>query len=257
MKELYSFNIERIIEKEIPEIKKTKNGPVETNKKIQEKKTHRVILQKPSSEDIENAEFFYGQKYNEFINAGFLTKAMLVKKMGDIGGMSSKMVSEQLQKSIIENLEASRVIEFYGGVENLSEEQEQKLLEAREKFIKTKNEIFEYEQSMRSQFNQTADAKAEQKLIEWFVFHFSHYEDEAGDKKEIFPLFDGNNYNEKRSFYLEISEDIEDIETPSLLKTKQIYDKSFATLIRAVSIWYNKMGNNQESISAAIKDLFE
>ena len=90
MKELYSFDVKRTIQKEVPHIKKTKDGPVETTKKVKKTIKTRVVVSKPSVADVEDAEFFYGQKFNEFINAGFLTKAMLAKKMGDIGGMTSK-----------------------------------------------------------------------------------------------------------------------------------------------------------------------
>ena len=34
MKELYSFDVKRTVEKEVPHVKKTKNGPVETTKKV-------------------------------------------------------------------------------------------------------------------------------------------------------------------------------------------------------------------------------
>ena len=41
-----------------------------------------------------------------------------------------------------------------------------------------------------------------------------------------------------------------------LHKLKRIFDKSFDTLIRVVSIWYNKIGTDQKSIDKALKDLF-
>jgi len=34
MKELYSFDVKREVEKEVPHVRKTKNGPVETTKKV-------------------------------------------------------------------------------------------------------------------------------------------------------------------------------------------------------------------------------
>ena len=112
MKELYSFVVKREVEKQVPYVKKTKDGPVESFKKSKTTVKNRIVLVKPSMSDVEDAEFFYGQKYNSFINSGFLTKAMLAKKMGDLGGMTSKKAEDVMSAVLLENIEASRVIEL-------------------------------------------------------------------------------------------------------------------------------------------------
>ena len=256
MKELYSFNVTREVEKEVPCVRKKNAKSIESTKKVKEEITNRIVLAKPSVSQVENAEFFYGQKFNEYINAGFLTKAMLSKKMGDLGGFSSKQANERLQSLLLENVEAARTVQFYGGSEKLTKEQEEKLKESKEIYVATKKEIADYEASIRDQFNQTADAKAEQKLIEWFVFNFSFFEDEVDDKKELFSLFEGENFNEKRNYYLNLSDQDSEITDPTFLKHKNIFEESYEGLIRAVSIWYNKLGQDQESIEKSMKELF-
>jgi hypothetical protein len=257
LKELYTFDVKRTVEKEVPYVKKTKDGPVESTKKVKKTIENRMVLVKPSIAQLEDADFFYGQKFNELINAGFLTKAMLSKKMGDIGGMQSKKTEEIMGELISENLEASRTIEFYEGSENLDEEQKKQLEDARERFALSAKGVQTIEADMRSQFNQTAEAKAEQRLIEWIVLNFSYYEDALDDdKKTLFPLFEGENYEEKRAVLLNLQQDIQDIEETSLLKAKNIFDSSYTTFIRAASIWYNKIGENQEDIEKSIKELF-
>ena len=181
---------------------------------------------------------------------------MLSKKMGDLGGFSSKQANERLQSLLLENVEAARTVQFYGGSEKLTKEQEEKLKESKEIYVATKKEIADYEASIRDQFNQTADAKAEQKLIEWFVFNFSFFEDEVDDKKELFSLFEGENFNEKRNYYLNLSDQDSEITDPTFLKHKNIFEESYEGLIRAVSIWYNKLGQDQESIEKSMKELF-
>lgn len=258
MKEIYSFFTEKTVEKEVPFIKTGENGEqIESTKKISDKIKTRIAFIKPSMAVIEEAEFFYGQKFNEYINSGFLTKAMLSKKMGDIGGFSSKLSMESLQKVLVDNIEASRTIEFYEGAKNLNDDQKEKLAEAKSVFMETKAQVVEYEQIMRSQFSQTADVKAEQKLIEWLVFHQAFYEEEVGEKKQLFPLFAGDSFDEKRGSYLALCENIEDIDDPTLVKVKSIFDSSFTTLVRVASIWYNKIADNQENIDLAIKEMFE
>ncbi len=257
MKELYTFTVDREVEKEVPCVRKKGGKDIESTKKVKENINHRIVVEKPSVSEIENAEFFYGQKFNEYINAGFLTRAMLSKKMGDLGGMASKASNERLQSLLLENIEASRAIEFYGGSKKLTEEQEEKLKESKGKFVSSKKEIHEYEMSIRDQFSQTADAKAEQKLIEWFVFNFSYFEDVVDDKKELFSLFEGENFNEKRKYFLSLSDVDSEIKDTNFLKHKNIFEDAYENLIRTVSIWYNKMGDDQESIEKTMKELFD
>ena len=253
---MYTFTIDREVEKEVPCIRKKKGKDIESTKKVKDKINHRIVLEKPSVSEVESAEFFYGQKFNEYINAGFLTKAMLNKKMGDLGGIASKAVNERIQALFMENVEASRAIEFYGGSKKLTDEQEEKLKDSKERFLMSKKEIHEYEMSVREQFSQTADAKAEQRLIEWFVFNFSYYEDSVDDKKELFALFEGENFDEKREYFLHLSDNDSEIKDTNFLKHKNIFEDSYETLIRAISIWYNKLGSDQESIAKSLKELF-
>ena len=257
MKELYSFTVSREIEKEVPCVRKKKGKSIESTKKVKETIKHRIVLGKPSVSQVENAEFFYGQKFNEYINAGFLTKAMLSKKMGDLGGVASKQTNERLQSLLLENVEAARTVQFYGGSEKLTGEQEEKLKESKEIYLNTKKEIADYEASVRDQFNQTADAKAEQKLIEWFVFNFSFFEDEVDDRKQLFSLFEGENFNEKRAYYLDLSDEDSEITDHTFLKHKNIFAEAYEGLIRAISIWYNKLGQDQESIEKTMTQLFK
>ena len=252
MKELYSFFVERDVEKEVTTTRKRGDKTVESTKTVTEKKKDRVVFTKPTAAHKEQAEFFYGQKFNEFINAGFLTRAMLRKKMGDIGGFSSKTDTEDMGKALLEHAEATRIIEFYGERKDLTEEEKAEKEQAQKDALKARHTVEQYESSLNDQFSQTADTKADQKIIEWFVFNFSYYEDEQGEKKELFPIFKGTDYNEKREYYLELCEEEESIPP----KIRAIFQDGFQTLARVASIWYNSLGKDQESIQASLDELF-
>ena len=132
---------------------------------------------------------------------------------------------DRMQTVILENVEAARVVEFYGEAKDLDEEQKKKLEDAQKKFVSTQKEIQEWQTAMSSQFSQTADAKAEQKLIEWFVFNFSYYEDKVDDKIEHFPIFQGETFDDKRNFFLKVTDEDTKLENEDLLKSKEIFDK--------------------------------
>jgi len=224
---------------------------------VKKKVPYRIVFQKPNKADIEDAEFFYSQKFNEFINMGFLTRAMLNKKMGDNGGVASKVFTEDLQRLIKENMDASRIIEFYGAAKDLDKEQKNKLEEAKAVVAITQKQIMDYETAINQQYNHTADIKAEHKLYEFFIFNFSFFEESIKGEKKLFPIFEGETYNEKRDFYLEIAEDVDDIEDEDFIKNKEIFDASFDKLIKVINIWYRGLGKNQEEIDDVIKALEE
>jgi len=257
MNEVYSFTITREVKKSVPYVRKNKKGEtVESTKTVKSKVKNRIIFEKPSFSDIESAEFFYGQKYNELINAGFLTKAMLNKKIGDMGGQASKMMQEAANKAILDNIESAKVIEFYEGQKDLEKEQKTKLEEAKETFLSSRKTIEEFETSFREQYNQTAETKAEQKIIEWFLFNFSHYEVDSEGKTEIFPLFRGEDFDEKRETYLDLCEDLEDMNDKTLVAEKIIFDAAFQKLAMVVNIWYSKLATDQKGIDEKLKEIF-
>ena len=98
--------------------------------------------------------------------------------------------------------------------------------------ISTKTEIHEYEVALASQFSQTADSKAEQKLIEWLVLNFSYYEEETDSKEDeekkenkgLFPLFEGESYEAKRKSMILLQETDDAGEDVILHKLKRIFD---------------------------------
>lgn len=257
MKELYSFTVKRKVKQKVSYEKENKKGEVvEAFKNKTKTISNRIVFYKPSFSDIEEAEFFYGQKYNELINSGYLTRLMLNKKIGDIGGTSSKLSDEVLQKAFLDNMESARTIQFYEGQKDLDKDQGQKLKEAKELFISSQKTVADIEEIHRNQYSQTAEARAEQKIIEWFIFNFSFYEDEVNDQKELFPLFLGEDYDQKRDHYLILCEDEEDIEDKDVLKNKGVFDEAFLTLARVANLWYNKMGSNQEEIKDQLDSIF-
>jgi hypothetical protein len=254
MKELYSFDIKKEVVTKVPYTKKTKDGEVEAFRNKKSKKKTKIVVEKPSVSEVEKAEFFFGQKYNEYINAGFLTKAMLLAKIGENG---AKLMDEEVSNAIVDYIEAAKVIEFYSGAKDLDQDQKKKLEDAKKKFAETQLVVHEHETNVMSQYNQTAETKAEQRMIEWFIFNFSYYEDEVDGSKGYFPVFKGKNFDEKREFYLELSEEKEDIEDETVLEVKDVFDASFETLAKVINIWYNKLGSNQKEIEEKLKEIFD
>jgi|11BtaG_2_1085332.scaffolds.fasta_scaffold00150_28 molybdopterin synthase catalytic subunit len=258
MKELYSFDIKREVEVEVPHVKNVGGKTIESKEKQMREVVNRIVLLKPTKAEVEDAEFFYSQKFNELLNSGFLSRAMLNKKMSDNGGLASKDEEKYIEKLLKDNMESSNIISFFGGAKDLDSEQAQQLEDAKLQLAVSQKQLTEIESAMNAQYNHTADVKAEHKLYEFFIFNFSHYEEIVDDKKQLVPLFKGDDYDERRDFFLVLSEDEEDLDGDSeLLKHKAIFERSFDKLIKAVNVWYRGFGKDQESIDGFIKALEE
>lgn len=258
MKELYSFDIKREVEVEVPHVKNVGGKTIESKEKQMREVVNRIVLLKPTKAEVEDAEFFYSQKFNELLNSGFLSRAMLNKKMSDNGGLASKDEQKYIEKLLKENMEAANIISFFGGAKNLDSEQAQQLEDAKLQLAVSQKQLTEIESAMNAQYNHTADVKAEHRLYEFFIFNFSYYEEIVDDNKQLVPLFKGDDYDERRDFFLVLSEDEEDLDGDSeLLKHKAIFERSFDKLIKAVNVWYRGFAKDQKSIDDFIKALEE
>jgi len=219
----------------------------------------KVAFIKPSNSMMEDAEFYYGQQFNRLMKSGFMSRAMMDKEFGDLGGVVSKKSQETFVESLTKMLEAQRVIEFYGGAEDLSDEQKEKLENSTESFALLQKQIAENDVNLRNMYAQSADAKAEESLMKWFVLNCSYFYEEVlkdGQKKsELFSLFDASTINDKKGQldqYLEDEEEGED----QLNRKKRLVIKSLPQLNKVISLWYNGFGASQEELELALVDIF-
>lgn len=243
MKDLYTFTVTR-------ELKAEEGG----NPKTEEVK---VIIKKPNHSMIEDGEFYYATKFNEMINAGFLSKAMMQKKFSDLGGNIGKANMEELQNEFLNLYDAQRVVEFFGGAkeEDLNDEQKEKLKKAEATLVESRRLLIEQNMYLTSMFQQTADAQAQTKLMKWFAFFCSFYEESAGKKVEEFELFEGSNLAEKESFYSLIMDENYDEEDLDVVKRADIIKQVSSKIGQVLALWYNGLGDDQESLDEQIANI--
>ncbi len=219
-----------------------------------------IFISKPSQSDIEDGEYIYARKLNLLIQEGFLTKAMMNKKFGDIGGIFSEKSNKDLKEALVELVEAKRRIEFYGNAKNLTEDQEEELKEANETYILLHKKIVENDLALQSMFNQSADAKAEEYMLKWFVLYNTYIVSEVdeGDikKKCEFLIFDKPTFEEKEKQLKLLFEEIDPSDSESIKTKKKIIADYFTLIGRVVSIWYNGLGKDQDSVQEALYEYF-
>lgn len=219
-------------------------------------KSYEIFMSKPSNSDVENAEYVMGQKFNELLNDGFLSKAMMNKKFGDIGGIYSEKNNEDLGEALSELIECKRVIEFYGSAKDLTESQKKKLEVAEKTFAVLQKQIVENDMALKQMFAQSADTKAEEYMIKWFFLNFLFYCEKIEDKTESFKIFDKSNLAEKKEQLSDFLEDIDEEDSEDLVFKKTANQKALPIFTKVISLWYNGLGSNQEEIQKNLHEFF-
>jgi hypothetical protein len=209
-KNLYSFTLFSEKENSVEEkrIDEQTKEEITVIKKVTEKVPFEIILKKPTRRQIEEADLEYSVEMSKCIKKGVLTKAMLAKKYSDTGGMLSENESKKL-------------VDLYKKIydlqnENIRLESSTKKKDNKEKIdnvvkeiTKTRKEIIDIESNYRSLFDHTADTKAQNKLLLWYILNITYYK--ADPDSEEKPYFKGEEFEDKlQSFYEKEEESVDD-----------------------------------------------
>ena len=255
-RELYSFDIE--IEEEetkevIKEVKKKnkETGKMETveetvEKTIKTKTPVRVLLRKPTRTQVEDGDMFYSIWLNKFIKMGLLTRAMLAKKQVDVGGTLNEDDKMNYAKLYLQLFEKQQNVIRYSAKDpdNMSLDEKERLDRAVADLAVIRKQLSDFEAAQASIFDHTADVKARNKTITWFLLHLAYYVKGDEDDSDIVPLFPGSDYEEKYLSYQDADENQEDV-----------FVKTIDRLSTVSTIWYMSGVQEQDEFDAVIKQM--
>lgn len=200
-KEIYSFNIYEKKEKTVETESQDENGnSVTIKKKVTEDSPIKVILRKPSRRQIEEAELEYSVEMSRCVKKGILTKAMLVKKYSDSGGLMSETEAKNLYTLYQELFDAQKE---YTEAQALDQESE-KAKEASAKIVRLRDQIVKIEMAYQSLFDHTADMKAQNRLLLWYILNLTMIQKEGDAKPQYY--FSGEDFEERLEDYYEKEE---------------------------------------------------
>ena len=257
-RELYSFNID--VEKEVEEevIKEVKRKNKETGKmeKVEETTIRtkikeipvKVILKKPTRTQIEDGDMFYSIWLNKFIKMGLLTRAMLAKKQVDVGGTLNDDDKMNYAKLYLKLFEKQQNIIRYSakGPDDMSSDEKERFEGAVAELGIIRKQLADFEAAQASIFDHTADVKARNKTITWFLLHLAMVEEGEGEEEEVVtrPLFPGSEYEERYTRYQELDEE-ED----------EIFLKAIDKLSTVATIWYMSGTQDKEEFDAVLDQI--
>jgi len=227
MKTMFEFDIYH--EKEIEKVDVSTNEKgeeVKTTSKVKTTVPVKLAIKKPTRSLFDEAELFYGVRLSEGIKAGLLTRALLAKRFNNDGGVLSDEEQKEYNELYLEffNLQ-SEFQKLSIKEESIRNDEEKENLKAVVvKMNDARERLQKYEMAQANLFEQTAENRARNKTIMWWVLQLSLIQ---GDDKKLKELFQDGTYEDKLKKYDEIEESESDIEKIAIQK-----------LLYLISFWY-------------------
>jgi superfamily II DNA or RNA helicase len=241
MKWLHEFAVND--EKETEQIESsidTQGNEVKTTKKVKKIVPVKFKIQKPTRKLFDEAELFYGIKLSEGIKAGLLTKALLAKRYQNDGGAMSEPEKEKYTQLYVDLY--SKETEFQKvslNLENISpEDKTAKVAKLLGELTEIRSQLQTLEFSQIALFDQTAENRARNKTILWWILNLSYMIDKENKEACLF----GEGTHEERLAIYDAFED----GTDEWLKTVV---KKFAFYI---SFWYMGRASTQEEFEKLV-----
>jgi hypothetical protein len=250
MKELYSFSIEVEREVEKTDTKKQKNkesGEMEeisVTKTVKEMVPVKIIIKEPNRRDVEEADMEYSIELSKCIKKGVLTKAMLAKKYSDTGGLLSEEDAQLLTRKYTQLAEQQSKYTRLEAKTKKNKKEQDKVDGLLSDLAELRREIVDLETAYSSVFNHTADTKAQNKVILWYLVNLSYYQENEDD--DINSFFIGEALEDKIDEYYKIDEEGHDL-----------FDVAKHKLMSFISFWYFSSGASKEDFDSLNKDIEE
>lgn len=196
------------------------------------KKNYRLQLKSPNRSHYQDADMFYSIQLNKYIKLGLLTSEQVAKRQIDVGGTFTE---EQLQDYAKLSARLAEKEEMYLRLTakqesaEFNEEQAERRSKLTEDIAILRAKIQEYEYVRNSVYDHTANAKARNDTILWWVLYLTNFAEikEGTETLDFIPMFSGEDFAAKK-MTLEDSEDNED----------KVVLATFSKLVRIVTYWY-------------------
>lgn len=235
LREVYSFTVEHTEKQKVSETETRKNEEtgeeeqVEVTKEVEASVPYRIIIKQPNRKEMEEAELEYSIEMSNCIRQGILTKAMLAKKYSDSGGLMSEDDATALSRAYIKFGECTTELTRLTSKSSQTDKDKKKIEVLSGRLAETRRDIVDMESSYASLFNHTADSRAANKAVMWYLLNLAYLRKDNEDETE--PIFKGETFQEKTDEYYRLEEEGSDL-----------YHTISGRLATYVSYWYYSAG---------------
>ena len=244
MKTMFEFDIFQEKEIEKVDISTNEKGEeVKVTSKVKSTVPVKLAIKKPTRSLFDEAELFYGVRLSEGIKAGLLTRALLAKRFNNDGGVLSDEEQKEYNDLYLEFFNLQTEFQRLSIKEEAirTEEEKKQIQNVIAKMNDAREKLQKYEMAQANLFEQTAENRARNKTIMWWVLQLSLIQ---GDDKKFKELFQDGTYEDKLKRYDEIEESESGVEKIAIQK-----------LLYLISFWYIGRAASQEEFEKLLNNL--
>jgi hypothetical protein len=232
MKKLYEFSINKEVEvKETTNEKNEKGEEIQVSKNVKKELPQKYFIKKPNRGLFDEAELFYGVRLSEGIKAGLLTRALLAKRFTNDGGIFSEIDKEQYTSLYLKLFQLQNEFQRLS-VKEKNKEEELQYNNLIKDIAESREKIQDYEFAQASLFDQTAENRARNKTIMFWVLNLSYKENDNG---AFSPVFGDGAFEDKLKEYDRLEE-----------TSDPFFEKLCQKLVLLISFWYMGRASTQE-----------
>jgi allophanate hydrolase subunit 1 len=169
---------------------------------------------------------------------------MLAKKYSDTGGLLSEEDAQLLTRKYTQLAEQQSKYTRLEAKTKKNKKEQDKVDGLLSDLAELRREIVDLETAYSSVFNHTADTKAQNKVILWYLVNLSYYQENEDD--DINSFFIGEALEDKIDEYYKIDEEGHDL-----------FDVAKHKLMSFISFWYFSSGASKEDFDSLNKDIEE
>lgn len=240
---LYEFFVKKTVEKKETEKSKNDDGEeVETTKTLKEESDIPMMLKKPNRKLYEQADLFYGIKLSEGIKAGLLTKSLLAKRYSNDGGFLSESEKEKYAGLYLTLFELETELQrLQVNLDKIpANERKEKVKEVTVKMLDTRRDLQEFELAQQSLFDQTAEVRAKNQTVMWWLLNLSLYK----EGEEVQTVFGEGDYDDRILKYDEYEEEDD-----------PFWNEAIKKLAYFVSFWESGQASDWEDFDSIAESL--
>lgn len=191
IKALHTWTIELTREVEETTTETRDGQEAKVTRKVKKAVPTEMALKQPSRRELRQADLFYGTEVNRFMSMGFLQRSIVANKHMDLTGgvLSGK---ERLDAARL----SARSVELERDLVSMNDGTAEEKEKIQTELAAVKTEISNIIALNESVFSQTAEARAQGQLGQWFAF-FLIYIQRNG---KWTPYFEGDTFEKKEEF---------------------------------------------------------
>ena len=239
-KKIYEYVVKK--EEEVDKVEtKIENGKeITITSKVKELVPRNFFIKKPTRAMFEEAELFYAVRLSEGIKAGLLTRSLLSKRYSNDGGALSEKDKEKYAEFYLKLFEKQNEYQKLSIKEKneRSKNEQEHFDDLTAEIINLRTEIQDFEISQASLFDQTAENRARNKTILWWILNLSYMIDKENKEGCLF----GDGTHEERLSVYDSFEDGADEWLKTIVKKFAFY----------ISFWYMGRASAQEEFEKLV-----